>query len=57
MNVLQRAYDRADKLIVISCMLASEAFIAGFKPFKDGVITSNNTFQKYFSQTELKTFV
>ncbi|MCV6620127.1 MAG: DNA phosphorothioation-associated putative methyltransferase [Cellvibrionaceae bacterium] len=56
-NALQRAFDLAEKLIVISCMLASESFIAGFKPFKDGVITSNNTFQKYFTQTELKTFV
>jgi DNA phosphorothioation-associated putative methyltransferase len=51
------AWDTANKLLVISAMLANESYLAQFTPYKDGVITSRNTFQKYFSQTELKSYI
>jgi DNA phosphorothioation-associated putative methyltransferase len=51
------AWEATDKLIVISAMLANESYLSQFTPYKDGVITSRNTFQKYFSQSELKSYI
>ncbi|WP_068740006.1 DNA phosphorothioation-associated putative methyltransferase, partial [Oleiphilus sp. HI0117] len=56
-DALSNAFALADKLLVVSAMLGSESFIRRFKPYKDGVITSINTFQKYYSQGELQTFI
>jgi DNA phosphorothioation-associated putative methyltransferase len=38
-------------------MLGNETLISQFQPYKDGVITSRNTFQKYYTQAELKAFI
>jgi DNA phosphorothioation-associated putative methyltransferase len=51
------AWELANTLLVVSAMLAAESFIAQFKPYRDGVITSRNTFQKYYTQSELKGFI
>lgn len=51
------AWEIADKLLVVSAMLANESYLAQFTPYKDGVITSRNTFQKYFTQAELKSYI
>ncbi len=51
------AWELTDKLLVVSAMLANESYIAQFTPYKDGVITSRNTFQKYFTQGELKAYI
>ncbi len=51
------SWELTQKLLVVSAMLANESFIATFPPFKDGVITSRNTFQKYYSQNELREFI
>jgi len=51
------AWEATNKLLVISAMLANESYLAQFTPYKDGVITSRNTFQKYFSQAELKAYI
>ncbi len=51
------AWEATGKLLVISAMLANESYLAQFKPYKDGVITSRNTFQKYFTQAELKSYI
>ena len=56
-EAVQGAWQLADKLLVVSAMIASERHISKFKPFKDGVLTSINTFQKYFSQGELQVFL
>jgi len=56
-ETLSNAYNLADKLLVASAMLASDDFINKFKPYKDGVITSINTFQKYYAQSELQAFI
>ena len=56
-EALQRAHSLANKLTVVSAMIAGESVISRFKPYKDGVLTSRNTFQKYYSQNELKTFI
>lgn len=56
-EALQGAWDLTDKLLVASAMLANESYLAQFTPFKDGIITSRNTFQKYYTQSELKLFI
>jgi len=56
-DTLKRAYEYANKLLVVSVMIAGDSVISQFKPYKDGVITSRNTFQKYFGQSEFKYFI
>ena len=51
------AWELTTKCLVVSAMLANDSYIAQFKPYKDGVITSRNTFQKYFAQSELKGYI
>ena len=43
-ETLKRAYDYADKLLIVSVMIAGESVISQFTPYKDGIITSRNTF-------------
>ncbi|MBN3492229.1 DNA phosphorothioation-associated putative methyltransferase [Vibrio neptunius] len=57
LEALLGAWDLADKFLVVSVMLANESYIAQFKPYKDGVITSRNTFQKYYAQSEIKAYI
>lgn len=56
-EAIHGAWDLTEKMLVVSAMLASESYLAQFTPYKDGVITSRNTFQKYFNQAELKTYI
>lgn len=56
-EALQRAHGLARKLTVVSAMVAGESVTSKFKPYKDGVLTAKNTFQKYYSQSELKAFI
>ncbi len=56
-ETLVRAYEYADKLMIVSVMVAGVSTINQFKPYKDGIITSRNTFQKYYGQSEFKYFL
>lgn len=56
-ETLQRAYGLAEKLLIVSAMLGNEKIYDRFKPYRDGVITSKKTFQKYFQQGELQQFI
>lgn len=56
-DVLRDAYDHAHKVLAVSAMVAGESTIAKFQPYKDGVITARNTFQKYYSQSELRNYI
>lgn len=55
-EALQGAYALTTELLVISVMLANQESIKG-TPYADGVLTSRNTFQKYYAQGEFKAFV
>ncbi|WP_182008419.1 DNA phosphorothioation-associated putative methyltransferase [Vibrio sp. B1FLJ16] len=57
LEALLSAWDLSEKFLVVSVMLANESYIAQFKPYKDGVITSRNTFQKYYAQSEIKAYI
>lgn len=56
-EALKQAYRYSQKLLAVSAMIAGEATISKFPPYKDGVITSRNTFQKYYSQSELRSYI
>lgn len=51
------AYKHTNKVLSVSAMIAGESVISQFKPYKDGIITSRNTFQKYYSQSELRSYI
>ena len=55
-EALRSAYSLANELLVVSAMLANQEAILG-TPYGDGVLTSRNTFQKYFTQGELRQFL
>lgn len=56
-ETLKRAYDYADKLLIVSVMIAGESVISQFTPYKDGIITSRNTFQRYYTQSEFRSYI
>ena len=56
-ETLIRAFEYTQKMLIVSVMIAGESVISQFKQYKDGVITSRNTFQKYYTQSELKNYI
>lgn len=56
-ETLSKAWGYADKILVVAVMVAGERVISQFQPYKDGVITSRNTFQKYYSQAEIRYYI
>lgn len=56
-ETLKRAFEYADKMLIVSVMIAGDSVISQFKQYKDGVITSRNTFQKYYAQSEFRHYV
>jgi DNA phosphorothioation-associated putative methyltransferase len=56
LEALTRAYSLAERLLVVSVMLANQNEVAG-RRFRDGVLTGRGTFQKYYTQAEIKAFV
>lgn len=56
-ETLKRAWEYTDKLLIVSVMIASDSIISQFTPYKDGVVTSRKTFQKYYSQGEFRYYL
>lgn len=56
-RALKDAFAHAEKILAVSAMLASDGTVGQFTPYKDGVITKRNTFQKYYSQFELRSYI
>ncbi len=56
LEALLGAYNLTQQVLVVSAMLVNQNAFRG-QAFNDGVITQRNTFQKYFTQTELKEFL
>jgi DNA phosphorothioation-associated putative methyltransferase len=48
LEALTRAYSLAERLLVVSVMLANQNEVAG-RRFRDGVLTGRGTFQKYYT--------
>jgi len=55
-EALSRAWSLAGTLLVVSVMLANQNDARG-EPFRDGVRTQLGTFQKYYTQAEIKAFI
>jgi DNA phosphorothioation-associated putative methyltransferase len=55
-EALQGAYRLAEELLVVSAMLTNPDAVRG-TPYGDGILTSRNTFQKYYTQGELRAFI
>lgn len=55
-EALTGAYALARRVLTVSAMLGSNEPSKG-RPFGDGVLTGRNTFQKYYSQGELRGFI
>ncbi|MCP4987626.1 MAG: DNA phosphorothioation-associated putative methyltransferase [Colwellia sp.] len=56
-ETLVSAWKHANKVLVVGVMVAGESLIMQFKPYKDGILTSRNTFQKYYSQGEIRYYI
>lgn len=53
---LTRAWSLAERLLVVSVMLANQNDPRGER-FRDGVMTQRGTFQRYYTQSEIKTYL
>ncbi|MDP2126634.1 MAG: DNA phosphorothioation-associated putative methyltransferase [Pseudohongiella sp.] len=56
-ETLQNAWNLAEKILVASVMIAGDSVVLQFTPYRDGVLTSRNTFQKYYSQGEFRNYL
>jgi DNA phosphorothioation-associated putative methyltransferase len=56
-EALLGAWKLTRKALSVAVMAPSSASIENAKPYKDGFLTSRNTFQKYYTQEQLRDFV
>jgi len=56
LTALTRAWSLAERLLVVSVMLANQNAPRG-EHFRDGVLTRRGTFQKYFTQAEIRAYL
>lgn len=55
LEALHRAFSLAKKVLAVAVMLKISSTTG--TPYRDGVMTSRNTFQKYFAQEELRQYI
>lgn len=56
-DVLASAWKFALRLLVVSTLIRGQEAYADFQCFSDGVLTSRNTFQKYFEPAEVQALI
>ena len=56
-EVLKDAFQYADQCLIVSAQVLTEDQQTQGESFEDGIVTKRNTFQKYYSQSELHTFI
>ena len=56
-EALKRAFSLTEVCLAVSVMLYGKADLSGSRPYRDGYLTSRKTFQKYYTQTELRDFI
>ena len=54
---IREAWSLAEEVLIIAARLVYQNDLDRYENYNDGVRTSANTFQKYYTQTELKTWV
>jgi DNA phosphorothioation-associated putative methyltransferase len=55
-EALTRAWTLSERLLVVSVMLANQNDPSGAR-FRDGILTKRGTFQRYYTQAEIKAFL
>lgn len=56
-DVLRRAFDLAERCLTVAVMLVGKGDVSGHRPHGDGFLSSRGTFQRYYTQAELRTFL
>ena len=56
-ETLRAAWSLARKALIVSVMLGYESKREQFEAYSDGVVTRHDTFQKYFTQDEFRSYV
>ena len=56
-EALKRAFSLTEVCLAVSVMLYGKADLSGARPYRDGYLTSRKTFQKYYTQAELRGFI
>ena len=56
-EALKRAFSLTELCLAVSVMLYGKADLSGARPYRDGYLTSRQTFQKYYTQAELRDFI
>lgn len=56
-EALAAAWELATKVLIVSARLSWDPDAKNGKPFGDGVVTKTGTFQKYYSQEELREWI
>lgn len=56
-DVLRRAFGLAEQCLAVSVMLVGKGDVSGHRPHGDGFLTSRGTFQRYYTQAELRAFL
>lgn len=55
-EALRGAYNLTEGVLTVAAMLTSQCAADG-RPYRDGYLSSRNTFQKYYSQAQLRDFI
>ena len=56
-EVLRTAFGLARRLLAVAVMLVDKSHISPLQKFGDGILTSRDTFQKFFSQQEARALI
>ena len=56
-EALNGAWKLTKKIMSVAVMAPSSAAVENAKPYKDGFLTLRNTFQKYYTQEQLRDFI
>lgn len=56
-DVLRQAFALAERCLAVAVMLVGKGEVSGQRPHGDGFLTSRGTFQRYYTQAELRAFL
>lgn len=56
-ETLSKSFALANKVLSVATLISTTVTAENTRPYNDGVLTSRNTFQKYFDQDEIHLFV
>jgi DNA phosphorothioation-associated putative methyltransferase len=56
-EVLVKAWELTGQILIVSAQVLIDSRSRGLIAYEDGIVTSRNTFQKYYQQEELKIYI